>query len=71
MWEFYTKAVEEKLTPPVTKVRRPPPSIGSINAPLLRVLTEEQMDEALFGPGVLPAAERWAATDEFVSPPLC
>jgi len=53
--EFFTKAVEEKLTPPARKVRRPPPSIGSQDAPPLHVLTAEQIDEALFGRQMPPA----------------
>ena len=55
--EFFTKAVEEKLAPPLRKVRRPPPAVGSTDAPTLRVLTAEQMDEVLFGPGMFPGGE--------------
>ena len=47
--EFFIDAIRQKLTPPTTKVRRPPPEIGSLNSPSIGVLTPEQIDEAMFG----------------------
>lgn len=47
--EFFTQAVEEKLAPEKKKTRRPPPVIGSEDAPRIGVLTPEQIDEAMFG----------------------
>ena len=47
--EFFIAAIEQKLAPKPQKVRRPPPVIGSPNAPRIRVLTPEQVDEAMFG----------------------
>jgi len=47
--EFFIQAVQEKLTIPKQRVRRPPPAIGSADAHRIGVLTPEQMDEAMFG----------------------
>jgi hypothetical protein len=47
--EFFVQAIRQKLTPEKTKVRRPPPAIGSANARRIGVLTPEQIDEAMFG----------------------
>jgi len=47
--EFFVQAIEHKLTPEKRKTRRPPPAIGSPDAPRIGVLTPEQMDEAMFG----------------------
>lgn len=46
--EFFIAAVEEKLTPPVKKVRRPLPVI-STGGPPIHDLTSEQIEEILFG----------------------
>ncbi len=46
--EFFIAAVEEKLTPPVKKVRRPPPVLGDPNAPKRVNPTREQIEEAMF-----------------------
>jgi hypothetical protein len=46
--EFFMEAVEQKLTPQVKKVRRPPPSIGDPNGPKISDLTPEQIEEAMF-----------------------
>jgi hypothetical protein len=45
--EFFVEAVEQKLTPPMKKVRRPPPSIGDPNGPKVPDVTPEQMEEAM------------------------
>ena len=47
--EFFVQAIEHKLTPERRKTRRPPPIIGSPGAARIRVLTPEQMDDAMFG----------------------
>jgi hypothetical protein len=47
--EFFIKAVEQNLAPQTPKTRRPPPVLGSASAPRIRVLTPEQIDEAMFG----------------------
>jgi len=47
--ELFIQAIEHKLTPVKRKTRRPPPAIGSPDAPRIGVLTSEQMDEAMFG----------------------
>jgi len=47
--EFFAEAIEEKLASKGRKTRRPPPAIGSPDAPRIGVLTPEQIDEAMFG----------------------
>ena len=47
--QLFAEAMEEKLSRPSGKVRRPPPMIGDPNAPKMKTLTREQIDEALFG----------------------
>jgi len=47
--EYFIAALQEKISPPVRKVRRPPPEIGSADSPSIGVLTAEQIDEAMFG----------------------
>jgi hypothetical protein len=47
--QFFIKAIELKLAPESTKVRRAPPAIGSAGGRRIRVLTPEQIDEAMFG----------------------
>jgi hypothetical protein len=48
--QFFVEAVEQKLTVETKKkVRRDPPTIGSPDGPLIRDLTREQIDEAMFG----------------------
>jgi hypothetical protein len=47
--EFFIEAVEQKLGAQAAKTRRPPPVIGSAKARRIRVLTPEQIDEAMFG----------------------
>jgi hypothetical protein len=42
--EFFIEAVEQKLTSPSAKVRRPPPVMRRI-----RVLTPGQIDDAMLG----------------------
>ena len=46
---FFIEAVERTLAPEKKKVRRPLPAVGSKNSPMIRALTPEQIDEALFG----------------------
>jgi hypothetical protein len=47
--QFFIEAVQEKLAPRKAKVRREPPCIGDVNAPRMKALTREQIDEAMFG----------------------
>ena len=47
--EFFVEAIKQKLAPSKAKVRRPPPEIGSADAPSIGVLTADQIDEAMFG----------------------
>jgi hypothetical protein len=48
--QLFIEAVQQRLAPPpVKKVRRPPPEIGSPDAPRIGILTADQIDEALFG----------------------
>lgn len=47
--QFFIEAVEQKLSVPGKKARRPLPAIGSSDAPIISVLTPEQLDEAMFG----------------------
>ncbi len=47
--EFFIQAIEQRLAAEKKKNRRPPPVIGSADAPRIGVLTAEQMDEAMFG----------------------
>ena len=46
--EFFIEAIQQKLVAQKTKVRRPPPEIGSVDAAPIGVLTAEQIDEAMF-----------------------
>ncbi len=47
--QFFIEAVHARLAPQTHKVRRPPPVIGDSRSPVMRALTREQVDEALFG----------------------
>ena len=47
--QLFIEAVQQILAPPVKKVRRPPPEIGSPDAPRIGILTADQIDESLFG----------------------
>jgi hypothetical protein len=47
--QLFIEAVQQRLAPPVKKVRRPPPEIGSPDAPRIGILTADQIDESLFG----------------------
>jgi hypothetical protein len=47
--EFFVQAIQQKLAPEKKKIRRPPPAVGSADAPRIGVLTPEQIDEAMFG----------------------
>jgi hypothetical protein len=47
--QFFTDAIKEKVNPQPRKVRRPPPVFGSEGAPVIGVLTAEQIDEVMFG----------------------
>jgi len=47
--QLFIEAVQQTLAPPVKKVRRPPPEIGSPDAPRIGILTADQIDESLFG----------------------
>ena len=47
--EFFIQAVEQRLAAESKKTRRAPPEIGSPDAPKIRLLTPEQIDEAMFG----------------------
>ena len=47
--EFFIEAIDQKLSPPKQRVRRPPPVI-STGGPSFTNLTPEQIEEAMFGP---------------------
>jgi hypothetical protein len=47
--ELFIEAIEQRLAPQTKKVRQSPPAIGNARAPRIRVLTPEQIDEAMFG----------------------
>jgi hypothetical protein len=47
--QFFIQAIEQKLAPENAKVRRTLPAIGSPGGRRIRVLTSEQIDEAMFG----------------------
>ena len=47
--EFFIEAIEQRLAPPSQKTRRPPPAIGNAKGRRIRVLTAEQIDQAMFG----------------------
>jgi len=47
--ELFIGAVEQKLSPQLKKVRRPPPLI-STGGPPIPDLTPEQIEEAMYGP---------------------
>jgi hypothetical protein len=46
--QFFIEAVEQKLEPQKTKVRRDPPSIGPARGLRLPTVTRRMIDEALF-----------------------
>lgn len=47
--EFFVLAVQNRLAPEKKKVRREPPMIGDSDEPVMKSLTREQIDEAMFG----------------------
>ena len=47
--KFFIEALEQRLAWERKKTRRPPPAIGSADAPRIGVLTADQIDEAMFG----------------------
>ena len=47
--QFFIEAVLSRLAPETRKVRKAPPSIGDTQAPHMKVLTREQIDDAMFG----------------------
>jgi hypothetical protein len=47
--QFFIEAVQSRLSPAKKKVRKAPPAIGASNAPRVKTLTREQVDEAMFG----------------------
>jgi hypothetical protein len=48
--EFFVLAVQSRIPPEKKiKVRRPPPTIGDPNGPVLEPPTREQIDEAMLG----------------------
>ena len=47
--EFFLEAVERHLAGGQSKVRRPPPMVGSVDGPKIGILTGEEIDEAMFG----------------------
>jgi Arc/MetJ family transcription regulator len=47
--QFFMEAVRSRLAPERRKVRKAPPAIGDSHAPGMKVLTREQIDEAMFG----------------------
>ena len=47
--QFFVEAVQNELAQGKRKVRRAPPSIGESGDPIIKALTREQIDEALFG----------------------
>ena len=46
--EFFIAAVRDKISPPVTKVRRPMPQVGGKEGPPIDI-SREQIDEAVLG----------------------
>ena len=47
--QILVEAIADGLQRVRARYRREPPAIGSTDAPLIHVLTAEQIDEALFG----------------------
>ena len=47
--QFFIHAIQCRLDPPPTKVRRDPPVIGNAKGKRVGVLTAKQIDEAMFG----------------------
>jgi hypothetical protein len=47
--QILVEAIADGLQHLRARDRREPPAIGSLDAPLIHVLTVEQIDEALFG----------------------
>jgi hypothetical protein len=47
--QFFIQAIQYTLAPEKHKVRKAPPAIGDTNAPRIKSLTREQIDEAMFG----------------------
>jgi hypothetical protein len=47
--QFFIEAVRARLAPEKQKVRKTPPLIGHADAPPMKALTREQIDEAMFG----------------------
>lgn len=47
--QFFVEAVRSRLAPEKRKVRKAPPAIGDVQAPRMKTLTREQVDEAMFG----------------------
>ena len=47
--EFFIEAIEQRLAPRSQKARRPPPAIGNPKGRRIRILTPEQIDQAMFG----------------------
>jgi hypothetical protein len=46
--EFFIKAIEQRLAPRNPKTRRSPPAVGNPKGRRIRVLTPEQIDQAMF-----------------------
>lgn len=47
--QFFIQAIEQSLAPESRKTRRTPPAVGGPRCARIRVLTPEQIDEAMFG----------------------
>jgi hypothetical protein len=47
--QFFLVAVQHELTQEKRKVRKPAPTIGEAGDPVIKALTREQIDEAIFG----------------------
>ena len=47
--QFFLDAVQHELVQEKRKIRKIPPTIGEAGDPIIRALTREQIDEAMFG----------------------
>jgi len=47
--QFFLNAVQHELVQAKPKIRKVPPSIGEAGDPVIKALTREQIDEAMFG----------------------
>lgn len=47
--QFFLDAVQHELVQEKRKTRKAPPTIGEAGDPVIKALTREQIDEAMFG----------------------